>query len=585
MPGGLLNIVANGNQNIILNGNPSKTFFTTTYSKYTNFGMQKIRVDYDGQKILNFDTPTTFSFKIPRYAELLMDTYLVVNLPTIWSPIVPPDQWNGTKVDKEDDISFNNEWRPYEFKWIENLGCQMIDEIVISVGRQIIQKYSGDYLYNLVERDFSETKKKKFYNMTGNIPELNDPGNAFDRLNQYPNAAVYKNGPGPDPSIRGRKLYIPINSWFSMSSKMSFPLISLQYNELHIDVKMRPIRSLYKIRDVNDQDRNYPYVSPNISVTNTEFYKFIQPPTDINLNNYPDKRNIWNTDIHLICNYCFLSEDEINIFALKEQKYLIKNINEYKFFNITGTNKLELKSHGLVSNWMWFFRRNDAHLRNEWTNYTNWPYNYIPYSLKTQDDNGELKKVSITSGRDISLNPFQDAFSRISPNGTSAISGLAVTPEYSIYNHKEIMHKFGILLNGKYRENMLDSGIYNYIEKYNRSHGNSNENLYCYNFCLNTDPSEMQPSGAINMSKFNKIEFEFEIFEPNINSEAVKDSNTQTCVIRWKNENGVDVSYQEITYRKNVWNLFDYAFDLHVMEEKYNILSFQSGNAGLMFSL
>ena len=40
MPGGLLNIVANGNQNIILNGNPSKTFFTTTYSKYTNFGMQ-----------------------------------------------------------------------------------------------------------------------------------------------------------------------------------------------------------------------------------------------------------------------------------------------------------------------------------------------------------------------------------------------------------------------------------------------------------------------------------------------------------------------------------------------------------------
>jgi len=95
----------------------------------------------------------------------------------------------------------------------------------------------------------------------------------------------------------------------------------------------------------------------------------------------------------------------------------------------------------------------------------------------------------------------------------------------------------------------------------------------------------MQPSGAINMSKFNKIEFEFEIFEPNINSEAVKDSNTQTCIIRWKNENGVDVSYQEITYRKNVWNLFDYAFDLHVMEEKYNILSFQSGNAGLMFSL
>ena len=33
MPGGLMNLVAYGNQNVILNGNPKKTFFTTTYSK------------------------------------------------------------------------------------------------------------------------------------------------------------------------------------------------------------------------------------------------------------------------------------------------------------------------------------------------------------------------------------------------------------------------------------------------------------------------------------------------------------------------------------------------------------------------
>ena len=32
-----MNLVAYGNQNVILNGNPKKTFFTTTYSKYTNF--------------------------------------------------------------------------------------------------------------------------------------------------------------------------------------------------------------------------------------------------------------------------------------------------------------------------------------------------------------------------------------------------------------------------------------------------------------------------------------------------------------------------------------------------------------------
>ena len=91
MAGGLLNIVAYGNQNVILNGNPSKTFFKTTYAKYTNFGLQKFRIDYEGSKILNMTTTTHFKFKVPRYADLLMDTYLVVQLPHIWSPIIPPE--------------------------------------------------------------------------------------------------------------------------------------------------------------------------------------------------------------------------------------------------------------------------------------------------------------------------------------------------------------------------------------------------------------------------------------------------------------------------------------------------------------
>ena len=35
MAGGLLNIISVGNNNVILTGEPSKTFFKVTYSKYT----------------------------------------------------------------------------------------------------------------------------------------------------------------------------------------------------------------------------------------------------------------------------------------------------------------------------------------------------------------------------------------------------------------------------------------------------------------------------------------------------------------------------------------------------------------------
>ena len=55
MPGGLLNIISYGNQNVILNGNPSKTFFKYVYSKYTNFGLQHFRIDFNGLRTLKLN--------------------------------------------------------------------------------------------------------------------------------------------------------------------------------------------------------------------------------------------------------------------------------------------------------------------------------------------------------------------------------------------------------------------------------------------------------------------------------------------------------------------------------------------------
>ena len=137
--------------------------------------MQKFRLDFDGQKALRLSEESKYTFKVKRYAELLMDTYLVVTLPTIWSPIMPPTDCSGN-------------WVPYEFRWIENLGTQLIKEIEITVGGQTLQRISGSYLLAMVQRDFTATQKAIYDNMTGNIPELNDPGNCNGRVNQYPNA-------------------------------------------------------------------------------------------------------------------------------------------------------------------------------------------------------------------------------------------------------------------------------------------------------------------------------------------------------------------------------------------------------------
>ena len=170
MPGGILNILATGNQNVFLTGNPKKTFFKAVYAKYTNFGLQKFRIDFNGLRTLRMTEDSLFTFKIPRYGDLLMDTFLVITLPHIWSPILPP-QKNGDANDTE-------EWIPYEFNWIDDLGTQMIREITVTCGSSILQKFSGEYLTNLVKRDFNYSQRELFNEMTGNVPYFNDPSNA-----------------------------------------------------------------------------------------------------------------------------------------------------------------------------------------------------------------------------------------------------------------------------------------------------------------------------------------------------------------------------------------------------------------------
>ena len=150
MAGGLLNIVALGNNNLFLTGNPSKTFFKVTYCKYSNFGLQKFRLDYNGLRELRLTEDSTFTFKVPRYAELLMDTYIVVTIPDIWSPIHHP-----VKSDINGANGTDLRWAPYDFKWIEHLGTNMIKEVVITCGSQTLQKYTGEYLQLMVERDFN----------------------------------------------------------------------------------------------------------------------------------------------------------------------------------------------------------------------------------------------------------------------------------------------------------------------------------------------------------------------------------------------------------------------------------------------
>lgn len=556
MAGGLMNLVAQGQQNIILNGNPSKTFWKAAYQKFTNFGLQKFRVDYAGSTFIRLNEPSTFTFKIPRYGDLLMDTFLTVNLPNIWSPVFPPQQ-----ITNPDGSIGYSPWAPYEFKWIKNLGSQMISKITVLCGNQKLQEFSGQYLLSMIQRDYSTEKKSLFDEMSGNTAQFNDPANYGTRVNSYPNAFYTDSPAGAEPSIRATSLYIPLNLWFNLKTQMAFPLVALQYNYLEIQVTLRPLFELFAIRDVGDVTNNFPYIQPNFNQYYMQMYRFLQTPPDIALGptSYVDNRSQWDTDVHLTCTYAFLSNDEQKMFAKNEQKYLIRQVQETTFYNVTGPNKIELNSIGLVTSWMWYLQRSDANLRNEWSNYTNWPYDYMPSDITLAPVNGPFvlpNNATIGPG--------------LNPDGT--LTGLFTTGVYTPQNQEEILNMLAIVIDGQYRENLQPSGVYNFVEKYVRTAGNAPQYLYCYNFCLNTSPFDLQPSGALNMNRFNLIEFEFTTITPQL------DPYAQVLTICDPQSGDI------IGINKPTWRIYEYNYNLQLFEERINVVTFIGGNCGLQYA-
>ncbi len=559
MPGGLLNIAAYGAENVILTGNPKKTFFKATYKKYTNFGLQRFRIDYDGQRILNFNSETEMNFKIPRYAELLWDSYLVVNLPDIWSPMY----WNT-------DISGCQ--TPYEFQWIKQLGAMMIKEITIYSGANILSRYSGEYIEAAIQRD--DGGKKILWNrMIGAAKKFNNPAKAFQNGGFYPNAMWNPDasegftGSDVQPSIKGRRLYIPLEAWFTYGgAKTALPLVALQYQEVHIKIRFRAIKDLYTIRDVENpssKDGKGPRKAPNSANALDQLYWFLQPPQDPsgiimngtaaqrqNINRYVKKNN-WDADIHLMSCYIFLSQDERRVFASNKHTYLVRETFQHDFLNVAGSQRVDIPCRDMVPSFLFRFRRSDAHLRNEWFNYSNWAWDGV------QPD----QPVDISNACPFSLGPSYNPyfFKR---------TGALVDSS----NLQNILIDMGILLGSEYRETVLESGIYDLVEKWIRTDGIAKEGLYAYNFAIRTNRDGYQPSGAQNMNKWQYTTFEFNTIQPPIDPE---NNNVEVLC---------DPSGGIIGVRKDTWRLNKWNFDLRVWEERYNMIVIENGSIGLLIA-
>jgi len=178
MGGGLLQLVAYGAQDVYLTGNPQITFFKVVYRRHTNFAMEAIQQTFNGLSAYG----NTVTCQISRNGDLIHRMYLQVDVPAT----------DGTD------------------KYVNYLGPRLINNVIIEIGGQQIDKHYSDWLYIWNELSLPMGKQYGYDTMVGADSDL---------------------------TSKGTTLYIPLEFWFCRNIGLALPLIALQYHEVKIKLQ------------------------------------------------------------------------------------------------------------------------------------------------------------------------------------------------------------------------------------------------------------------------------------------------------------------------------------------------------------
>jgi len=193
----LLQLVARGRQDVYLTSNPQFTFFKHVYRRYTQFSMESIPIDMDG----NTDFGRRVTVVIPRYAELLSSLMIEVDLP-------PLPQTPG---------------RPTNY-WVNDIGYNLITDVSIEIGDKEIDKHTGQWLNIWSELTMPAEKRQAYNEMIGH-------------WNVYPPPAYDVSG--------GLTLTIPLKFWFCNTIGAALPLIALQAHPVRLIMHITPFQNLW----------------------------------------------------------------------------------------------------------------------------------------------------------------------------------------------------------------------------------------------------------------------------------------------------------------------------------------------------
>lgn len=582
MPGGLVQLTGFGAQNVFLNGNPSMTYFTKMYKRHTNFAMEHFHLPPNSVTDTNLAIAgnKTFRFKVPRYADLLHDCYVCVDIPDIWSSLV--------EVDKTTHLA-----KEFQFQWIRNLGYNMIQQASITLNGTPLVTMTGEWMKIASYLKHDATKRAILDKMVGNTPDMYDPANKAGLFNQYPSAINVDGVNPPAPSIAGRQLNIPLPFWFCEDIGQSLPLVSLVQSEVEIQITFNNIYSLFTMIDVNPANKTSPTYLTRIVGNPADPFRGLQ-----NFLSYPDLQGNptnsslqnWNLNPYIEANYIFLTDTERAHIAAYERSFLVTQVRSVRADGQYGYNDVPIPMYNLCTRIISLFQREDRIQLNDWDNYTNWDSIFFP-----------------------PVNPSvlpSNVYSPLPPSQFYS-SGIQLSNNMTA---QDIMQEGTVVLDGAERVNTKNVNFFRLIQNFKFSSGDTTmlPGINLYSFAL--DPNSItQPSGTMNGSMFNRTNLQYTLLVPptvtsiiNASGESVPVSSPAAiCIVKETAFNSVPTQVlpsatvspgpgippllqpgQTLTIipPSSTFTLQYGAYSSTIYIESYNFLKVTNGQGNLVFS-
>ena len=182
--GTLVELIARGQQDIYIIGNPQFSYFKSVYKRHTNFSIEPIKQIFTESP----DFGKRVTCIIDKKADLLSDILLEIELPELQTYV----------------------------SWTNGIGYYMIDWIELQFGGEPIDRITGEFINLWMELSTTSGKKSVLYKMIGKYSSFN-----------------YTKQTG------ALKLLVPIPFWFCRSIEKVLPLISMQYTDIKIVVQFK----------------------------------------------------------------------------------------------------------------------------------------------------------------------------------------------------------------------------------------------------------------------------------------------------------------------------------------------------------